>query len=132
MNYLIYQIGCIECGVPSYPIGLVDTEEQAKSIAESYPSTWTLYGGDGYIEIIPLAEGPEFPIGIDNVQAYVIKFLEKKIKEQELQLNGMKEHETEKGEKESEAMIFLYDRYTEKIDILNKCLIENRKKIRKA
>jgi len=35
-NYLVYQVGCIECGV------------------SSYPSTWETEGGEGYVTVIDL------------------------------------------------------------------------------
>lgn len=54
MAYLVFQVGCIECGVSSYPIKIADTIEQAKDIAEAHPSTWDSEGGDGYVTIINL------------------------------------------------------------------------------
>ena len=53
-KFLVYQVGCIECGVSSYPIALCETEEEANRIAEAYPSTWDTEGGDGYIDVIDL------------------------------------------------------------------------------
>ena len=50
-KYMVVQIGCIECGVSSYPIGLYDTLEEAKKVRESHPSTWVSEGGEGYVEI---------------------------------------------------------------------------------
>ena len=50
-KYMVVQIGCIECGVSSYPIGIYDTLEEAKKVRESHPSTWESEGGDGYVEI---------------------------------------------------------------------------------
>ena len=50
-KYMVIQIGCIECGVSSYPIGIYDTLEEAKKVSESHPSTWHSEGGDGYVEI---------------------------------------------------------------------------------
>lgn len=54
MNFLVYQVGCIECGVSSYPIALCKTKEEAQSIKDRYPSTWYTEGGDGFIDIIDL------------------------------------------------------------------------------
>ena len=50
-KYMVVQIGCIECGVSSYPIGLYDTLEEARKVRKAHPSTWESEGGDGYVEI---------------------------------------------------------------------------------
>ena len=50
-KYMVIQIGCIECGVSSYPVGLYDTLEEARKVREAHPSTWESEGGDGYVEI---------------------------------------------------------------------------------
>ena len=50
-KYMVVQIGCIECGVSSYPIGIYDTLEEATKVKEDHPSTWESEGGDGYVEI---------------------------------------------------------------------------------
>ena len=50
-KYMVVQIGCIECGVSSYPIGIYDTLEEAKKVSKLHPSTWHSEGGDGYVEI---------------------------------------------------------------------------------
>ena len=50
-KYMVVQIGCIECGVSSYPIGIYDTLEEAKKVSEAHPSTWDSEGGQGYTEI---------------------------------------------------------------------------------
>lgn len=55
MKYLVYQVGCIECGVSSYPIKVVETIEEAGAVAAEHPSTWDSEGGDGYVTIINLA-----------------------------------------------------------------------------
>jgi hypothetical protein len=54
MNYLVFQVGCIECGVSSYPIKVCETLEEARAVAADHPSTWKSEGGDGYITIIDL------------------------------------------------------------------------------
>ncbi len=54
MKYLVYQVGCIECGVSSYPIKVVETVEEAKKIMESHPSTWESECGEGFVTIIDL------------------------------------------------------------------------------
>lgn len=54
MKYLVFQIGCIECGVSSYPIQTTYTLEEAKRIAENHPSTWDTEGGEGYAIVIDL------------------------------------------------------------------------------
>jgi len=56
MSYLVYQVGCIECGVSSYPIKVSQTFEEAKEVALKHPSTWESEGGDGYVTIIDLLE----------------------------------------------------------------------------
>ena len=50
-KYIVVQIGCIECGVSSYPTGLYDTLEEAIKVRKAHPSTWESEGGDGYVEI---------------------------------------------------------------------------------
>jgi hypothetical protein len=54
MKYLVYQVGCIECGVSSYPIKTTETLEDAQEVAKNHPSTWDSEGGDGYVTIIDL------------------------------------------------------------------------------
>lgn len=54
MPYLVYQVGCIECGVTSYPIKVTETPEEAIKVAKDHPSTWESEGGDGYVTIINL------------------------------------------------------------------------------
>ena len=53
-GFLVYQVGCIECGVSSYPIKVVETIEEAEDIADKHPSTWDTEGGDGFVTIIDL------------------------------------------------------------------------------
>lgn len=43
--FLVFQVGCIECGVSSYPIKVTDTLKEAKAVAENHPSTWDSEGG---------------------------------------------------------------------------------------
>lgn len=50
-KYMVVQIGCIECGVSSYPIGVYNTLEEAEKVYRDHPSTWDTEGGDGYVEI---------------------------------------------------------------------------------
>ena len=52
--YLVYQVGCIECGVSSYPIKVCETLMEARNVRDSHPSTWESEGGDGYVTIIDL------------------------------------------------------------------------------
>ena len=54
MKYLVYQVGCIECGVSSYPIKVCGTLEEATKVALEHPSTWDSEGGDGFVTIIDL------------------------------------------------------------------------------
>lgn len=56
MSYLVYQVGCIECGVSSYPIKICETREQAQQVADAHPSTWDSEGGEGYVTIIDLQQ----------------------------------------------------------------------------
>lgn len=53
-GFLVFQVGCIECGVSSYPIQVCDTLEAAKLVKAAHPSTWESEGGDGYVTIIDL------------------------------------------------------------------------------
>ena len=49
-RYLSMQIGCIECGVSSYPT----TKKEAIAEAEKHPSTWDSEGGEGHMIVIDL------------------------------------------------------------------------------
>lgn len=55
-RYLVYQVGCIECGVSSYPIKTCATLEDAQAVAKAHPSTWETEGGEGYVTVIDLQE----------------------------------------------------------------------------
>ena len=50
-KYMVVQIGCIECGVSSYQLGVYDTLEEANEAYEKHPSTWESEGWDGYVAI---------------------------------------------------------------------------------
>lgn len=50
-KYLVFQVGCIECSVSSYPIAWCKTKEEAEKIKEKRPSVWTLEGGHGFVKI---------------------------------------------------------------------------------
>lgn len=54
MKYLVYQVGCIECGVSSYPVKVCENLSDAKEVAENHPSTWKTEGGDGFVQIVDL------------------------------------------------------------------------------
>jgi hypothetical protein len=53
-HYLVFQVGCIECDVSSYPIKVCETLEEAEACKKAHPSTWESEGGDGYVTIIDL------------------------------------------------------------------------------
>ena len=53
------QIGCIECGVSSYPIKICSSLVEAKQCAYNHPSTWKTEGGEGYTMIIDLKKCEE-------------------------------------------------------------------------
>lgn len=55
-RFLVYQVGCIECGVSSYPIKTCATLEDAEAVAKAHPSTWETEGGEGYVTILNLEE----------------------------------------------------------------------------
>ena len=58
---MVVQIGCIECGVSSYPIGIYDTLGEAIKVKEAHTSTWKNEGGDGYVEIwVVNKEDPQY------------------------------------------------------------------------
>lgn len=59
-KYIIMLIGCIECGVPSYPIAITETEEEATAIVDEQESTWKLFGGDGYYAVFETAMIPVY------------------------------------------------------------------------
>ena len=63
-KYIIMLIGCIECGVPSYPIATTETEEEAIEIVEEQESTWKLFGGDGFYAVYELST---LPIGKESL-----------------------------------------------------------------
>ena len=67
MKYLVQVIGCLECGVPSYPLAIVETLEDAEAVKDFYPGTWVMHGGDGYVEIIELSKVLNFQEGIVNM-----------------------------------------------------------------
>ena len=48
---MVVQIGCIQCEVSSYPVGIYDTLEEEQNAKEAHTSTWESEGGDGYVEI---------------------------------------------------------------------------------
>ena len=50
-KYMVVQIGCIECGVSSYPVGIYNTLKKAKKVRKAHPNTWVSEGGQGYTEI---------------------------------------------------------------------------------
>ena len=58
-KYMVLQIGCIECGVSSYPIGVYNTLEEAREVEKNHPSTWDSEHGDGYTEIWAINENNE-------------------------------------------------------------------------
>ena len=58
-GYLVIQIGCIECGVSSYPIKVCEALEEAENVANGHPSTWDTEGGDGYVMIVDLLKCEE-------------------------------------------------------------------------
>ena len=59
-KYMVVQIGCIECGVSSYPIGIYNTLKKAKKVRKAHPSTWVSEGGQGYTEIWKVNTGKNF------------------------------------------------------------------------
>lgn len=59
MSYLVFQVGCIECGVSSYPVKVTETLEEAWEVVEAHPSTWESEGGDGYVTIINIEDCAE-------------------------------------------------------------------------
>lgn len=54
MSFLVFQVGCIECGVSSYPIKVCRTLKQAEEVSKNHPSTWDSEGGDGFVTIVDL------------------------------------------------------------------------------
>lgn len=53
-RFLVFQVGCIECGCSSYPIKVCNTLEEAREVENNHPSTWDSEGGDGYVIVIDL------------------------------------------------------------------------------
>lgn len=54
MKFLVMQIGCIECGVSTFPIKVTDSYEEAVKIAKAHPNTWDTEGGDGYVMVVDI------------------------------------------------------------------------------
>ena len=52
--FLVFQVGCIECGVSSYPIKVTETLEEARAVKGAHPSTWETESGEGFVMIIDL------------------------------------------------------------------------------
>jgi hypothetical protein len=52
--FLLYHIGCIECGVPSFPIGKYNSIEAATEAARQVPDSWQLHGGESELVILDL------------------------------------------------------------------------------
>ena len=50
-KYLVVQVGCIECGVSSYPIGFFETIKEAEEAKKNHPSSWDTEGGESEIYI---------------------------------------------------------------------------------
>lgn len=50
-KYLVLQIGCIECGVSSYPVAWCSTYEEAKRKREEYPSMCESECCEGFSDI---------------------------------------------------------------------------------
>ena len=73
-KYMIVQIGCIECGVSSYPIGIYNTLKKAKKVRKAHPNTWDSEGGQGYTEIWMVNTGNNYveilPIKEDSTAGY--------------------------------------------------------------
>ena len=70
-KYMVVQIGCIECGVSSYPIGIYNTLKKAKKVRKAHPNTWDSEGGQGYTEIWMVNTGNNYveilPIKEDTI-----------------------------------------------------------------
>ena len=61
--WVVYMIGCIECGVPSAIYGVFDNEADAKTMYDEMRvshETWETYGGQGYWDY------QEMTIGVIN------------------------------------------------------------------
>ena len=55
IKWLVFDVGCIECGEESRPIGVYVTKEEAERIAEEYTNDDTRWGrpewtGQHYVE----------------------------------------------------------------------------------
>ena len=59
-KYMVVQIGCIECGVSSYPVGIYNTLKKAKKVRKAHPNTQVSEGGQGYTEIWAVNTGENF------------------------------------------------------------------------
>jgi len=56
-KYLVFNVGCIECGVSSDVVGLYDTEEEAQNVADACGRelSWR-EGGQNLFEIFDLTK----------------------------------------------------------------------------
>ena len=79
---MVVQIGCIDCGVSSYPIGIYNTLKKAKKVRKAHHNTWVSQGyteiwmvntGNNYVEILPIKEDTKInedsPTGFTEWQA---------------------------------------------------------------
>ena len=73
-KYMVVQIGCIERGVSSYPIGIYNTLKKAKKVRKTHPSTWKSESGYGYVEIWEVNQGKNsvniLPIKEDSIAEF--------------------------------------------------------------
>lgn len=51
-RWLVMDIGCIECGVPTYVVGTYDTENEAKAVSEACGGV--SYNGQHSVEVFDL------------------------------------------------------------------------------
>ena len=79
-KYMVVQIGCIECGVSSYPIGIYDNLEEAIKVKEAHLvlgtaraemvilKIWDINIGENFVDILPINEDNT----VESVESKVI------------------------------------------------------------
>lgn len=61
MSFLVFDVGCIECGESSTPLGVYATREEADKVANAHTDPKTSWGreewgGQHYVEVFDLDE----------------------------------------------------------------------------
>lgn len=59
-QYLVFEVGCIECGCPSSPVATFSSEEEANKVAEALQKAhYWRHGGQNEFEVFDLFADPD-------------------------------------------------------------------------